>query len=87
MISLRQHIFSLVAVFVALAVGIAAGSLAMWAALDHNPQEEFQGVSGVDWPALVVIGASWAVAVGGICWVPLVFVARVLFRRPKSDAA
>ncbi|TPW12136.1 MAG: hypothetical protein FD127_2808, partial [Acidimicrobiaceae bacterium] len=26
MISLRQHIFSLVAVFVALAVGIAAGS-------------------------------------------------------------
>ena len=68
-------------------IGVAAGLFAMWAAWDHNPQQEFHGVDGVNWSAWLAIGASWTVAIGGVCWVPLAALTRVLIRRSSSDAA
>jgi hypothetical protein len=59
-------------------VGIIGGALvAAWmlaAAWDHNPQEEFHGVTGVHWAAWLPMGLAWFVAVA----VALTLAARML---------
>ena len=44
--------------------GLAASTLAMVAAWDHNPQSEFHEELRIHWEALLYIGASWFVLVG-----------------------
>lgn len=47
------------------AIGVAVGVAMCAIALDHNPQGEFRdpATGQIDWPYLIVLGASWAAAV------------------------
>ena len=48
------------------AVALGAAATAMYAAWQHNPQEEFHGAGGVEWGAWLFIGMTWFLAV----WIP-----------------
>jgi hypothetical protein len=51
---------------IALTAGITFSAMAVGAAWDHNPQEEFHSADQVHWGALLSIGLSWLVVISSM---------------------
>ncbi len=68
-------------------IGAIAAGFAVFAALDHNPQGEFQRGGSVQVGPLLLIGGSWFGLVGAVVWLVLGSALAILRRRREHHAA
>lgn len=62
--------------------GLALGAFAMFAAWEHNPQEEFHtlaadGTITIQWGGWLLIGVGWFLLGAGVCCMALMFLAAI----------